>query len=342
MPKTDIDVNETITLSPTSGGTWTSSDNAIATVTDSGVVKGVAAGVVQFTYTDSKGCSATTSSLAVHALPINLEVCENENVTFNATINNGGTTPLYQWQKNSVDINGATNSSYTYKPQNSDVISCLLTSNEHCVNPTTVVSNIIKIKVNKTPTVSNIIAPEMHCSGTALTIPTISVNGNGNPITNQGWQIEGAVNANTFVPLTLPYVTNRKDNNKKIRYFSTNACGTTYSNEVVLDIHTKPAIQTSASAPAATCEGKTVTLPPVTISGEGEAFTQVWQMETAVGSGVFVDFAVPYVASYNDNNKKIRTVATNTCGTSYSNEVALTINKALTPTFDFGETLEYC
>ena len=63
-----VNVGSTVTLSPTSGGTWTSSDQSIAMVTDAGVVTGLSAGTATFTFTDTiTGCSATTSSITVTA-----------------------------------------------------------------------------------------------------------------------------------------------------------------------------------------------------------------------------------------------------------------------------------
>ncbi|RYE20431.1 MAG: hypothetical protein EOP51_17835, partial [Sphingobacteriales bacterium] len=62
-------VGSSMTLSPTTGGTWSSSNNLIATVTNAGVVTGVAAGSVSFTFTQtSTGCSRTTSSVTVNAV----------------------------------------------------------------------------------------------------------------------------------------------------------------------------------------------------------------------------------------------------------------------------------
>ena len=69
---TTICSNGTTTLSPTSGVTWTSSNTAVATVTNAGVVSGVTGGSVTFTYTatDGSGCSGTTASLTVTASPV--------------------------------------------------------------------------------------------------------------------------------------------------------------------------------------------------------------------------------------------------------------------------------
>ncbi|HRH49206.1 MAG TPA: hypothetical protein PLP23_10665, partial [Panacibacter sp.] len=66
-----ICVGNTATLSPTTGGTWASSDNTKASVTNAGVITGISAGSVTFTFTaTSTGCSQTTSSVTVNALPV--------------------------------------------------------------------------------------------------------------------------------------------------------------------------------------------------------------------------------------------------------------------------------
>ncbi|MDB5284921.1 MAG: C-terminal target protein [Bacteroidota bacterium] len=59
-------VGSTITLSPASGGTWASSNNNFATVTNGGVVTGVAVGNPTFTFTQTfTGCSNTTTAVSV-------------------------------------------------------------------------------------------------------------------------------------------------------------------------------------------------------------------------------------------------------------------------------------
>ncbi|MCL2040429.1 MAG: hypothetical protein FWG84_00115 [Bacteroidales bacterium] len=64
----EVFVGETIIWSPTTGGTWESSDPAIATVTDGGVVTGVAIGKVVLTYTfTATGCTSKSDSISVVA-----------------------------------------------------------------------------------------------------------------------------------------------------------------------------------------------------------------------------------------------------------------------------------
>ncbi|MCC7331022.1 MAG: hypothetical protein IT232_00290, partial [Flavobacteriales bacterium] len=59
-------VNGTLTLTPTTGGTWVSNNPSVATVTSGGVVSIVSNGSVDFTFTDLNSCTATTSVVTVN------------------------------------------------------------------------------------------------------------------------------------------------------------------------------------------------------------------------------------------------------------------------------------
>ncbi len=104
--------NSTTTLSPTTGGTWASSNNSIATVTNAGAVTGVAAGTVTFTFTQtSTGCSNTTASVTVNARPTatfttspGANVCVNTNVTYTTQAGQSG----YTWS-----VPGVAGTNYT-------------------------------------------------------------------------------------------------------------------------------------------------------------------------------------------------------------------------------------
>ncbi|NDC42350.1 MAG: hypothetical protein EBZ77_12515, partial [Chitinophagia bacterium] len=71
----------------TTGGTWTSSDVSVATISTAGVVTSIAAGTVTISYTISGTCGSTTGThvLTIHALPV---------ISIAATSNCGGTTTL--------------------------------------------------------------------------------------------------------------------------------------------------------------------------------------------------------------------------------------------------------
>lgn len=79
---------DTSSLSPTSGGTWTSTNTAIATVTNSGIITAVSNGTVRFRFTNTQGCqSELTAPITVVAKP-------SINITGAGSVCIGGTTTL--------------------------------------------------------------------------------------------------------------------------------------------------------------------------------------------------------------------------------------------------------
>ncbi|MFK7832535.1 MAG: LamG-like jellyroll fold domain-containing protein, partial [Winogradskyella sp.] len=73
-----ICVNESHSLSTSVNGTWNSSDNSIATISNTGDILGIAAGNVDFIFTDSNGCSGTTVSIEVQESPIITSISASE------------------------------------------------------------------------------------------------------------------------------------------------------------------------------------------------------------------------------------------------------------------------
>ena len=79
-------------------------------------------------------------------LPVSISItassnpfCQGSSITFTATPTNGGATPAYQWQVNSVNV-GSGASTYTYNPTGGDIVTCILTSSLSCTtgNPATI------------------------------------------------------------------------------------------------------------------------------------------------------------------------------------------------------------
>ena len=72
-------VGNTATLSPVGGGTWTSSNSAVATVDPTtSVITGVSVGSATFTFASSTtGCSATTASVTVTPKPATTPITHN-------------------------------------------------------------------------------------------------------------------------------------------------------------------------------------------------------------------------------------------------------------------------
>jgi hypothetical protein len=68
-------------------------------------------------------------------------------VTFTATPTFGGTTPLYQWKVNGVNV-GTNSSTYAYFPTDNDAVTCILTSNDLGAIGSPATSNTVTIKLN--------------------------------------------------------------------------------------------------------------------------------------------------------------------------------------------------
>jgi hypothetical protein len=80
-------------------------------------------------------------------------ICSGTSVTFTATPTNGGSTPAYQWKLNGT--NSGTGSTYTSTTlANSDVVTCVLTSNATCATGNPATSNAITMTVEQVPSIT--------------------------------------------------------------------------------------------------------------------------------------------------------------------------------------------
>jgi uncharacterized protein (TIGR02145 family) len=84
-------------------------------------------------------------------------VCEGTAVTFTATITYGGDAPEYQWKVNGVEIENAINSTFTYTPEDGDVVTCVLISDSECANSNFVTSNAITMSVVEMPSIPTLL-----------------------------------------------------------------------------------------------------------------------------------------------------------------------------------------
>ena len=128
-------------------------------------------------------------------------VCPGTNVTYAATVTNGGANSIYQWEENGTNT-GANSNTFTYIPNNGDSIRCVLTSNATCANPATVSSNTINMTVNPTvvPTLNITVNPnDTLCADSLATFTANATNAGSNPMYQ--WKKNGAnagSNSNTY------------------------------------------------------------------------------------------------------------------------------------------------
>ncbi|MCX6287753.1 MAG: hypothetical protein NTY96_11620 [Bacteroidetes bacterium] len=125
-------------------------------------------------------------------------ICAAIPVTFTATPTNGGSSPVYQWKVNGINV-GTNSSTYTYTPVNFDIIRCVLTSNATCATGSPATSNAIIMVVNPNLPVSVIITASANpiCQGTAVTFTAAPANGGTSP--SYQWKVNG-INAGTNSP----------------------------------------------------------------------------------------------------------------------------------------------
>lgn len=115
-------------------------------------------------------------------------ICQNDVVTFNAIITNGGNSPQYQWKVNGNNV-GVSNLQFSSSTlTNGDIITCELTSNATCATVAKVTSNSIIITINPLPKI-NIVGDS--CLGSTLKVISDL------PIDSIRWQL----NNNTTVSI---------------------------------------------------------------------------------------------------------------------------------------------
>ena len=194
----------TFTATPTNGGTptyqWQVNGSNVGTNAPTYTTSSLANGsVVTCLLTSSTVCAMpatvvsnsitmTVNSSAAPTISISSNpagsICSGTNVTFTASISNGGASPVYQWKLNGTNV-GSNQSTYSNASlANGDVVTCELTSNAPCISVTTVTSNSITMTVNQsvTPTITITSNPAMPvCDQQSVTFTAVITNGGSNP-----------------------------------------------------------------------------------------------------------------------------------------------------------------
>jgi uncharacterized repeat protein (TIGR03803 family) len=228
-------------------------------------------------------------------------VCAGTKVTFTATITNGGTTPVYQWKKNGINV-GTNGNTYVVDTalKNGDSIYCSVTSNATCATPVTVQSNIIRMTVNLpvTPTVSITANPGANvCTGNKVIFTATATNGGASPVYQ--WKKNGAnigTNSNTFNDSTL------KNGDSIYCTLASNApCATASivnSNAIKMTVNNPitPTISIAVSPGTSVCAGTIVTFTAtITNGGTAPAFQWMKNGINISGNKTFVDTALKTV-----------------------------------------------
>ena len=205
-------------------------------------------------------------------------ICTGNPVTFNATIVNGGLSPVYQWQVNG--LNSGTNSPvFTYTPANNDQVKCILTSNAICPTGNPANSNTIVLTVGPSLPVSISISSNPTgtvCAGTAVSFTAAPVNGGAAPVYN--WKVNG-----NNVGTNSPAYTYTPANNDLVKCILTSdlACASgspaTSGTLTMIVNQFRPVSVTISSPVTSVCAGTTVTCTASPVNG-GSAPSYQWQV----------------------------------------------------------------
>jgi len=212
----------------TSGGTWSSSNTAIATVGSTGIVTGVSAGTATISYTKTNVCGSASSTKAVTINPIPLlsstltppAICNG--TLFSYTPASSVTGVTFAWSR--ATVSGISNPASS---GTGNIIETLVNTTPSPVNVTYVYTlsasgcsnaqNVIVI-VNPTPMLSSALTPPSICSGTLFSYSPVSattgvsfawsrssIAGISNPAATGTGNINETLFNTTSSPVTVTY-----------------------------------------------------------------------------------------------------------------------------------------
>ncbi len=209
----------------------------------------------------------TPVSVSIVSDQPNHTICQGDTVTFTATPVNGGTTPIYQWRRNSTYV--ANTPSYTASNlSNNDVIRCTMTTSVECPSSENVESNMIRMIVNSVaaPSVSITSGSGTSiCAHTKVTFTATPVNGGAAP--DYQWQKNGVAVGNN----SQTYTDSGMTNGDIIRCIltSTTGCASTNtdtSNSITMNVSPSVTPSVTINANDTICTGTPVMFSASTVN----------------------------------------------------------------------------
>ncbi|MBK7028243.1 MAG: T9SS type A sorting domain-containing protein [Bacteroidales bacterium] len=280
----------TFTATPVNGGTtpgfqWQVNGSNVgsnsATYSSSSLVNNdVVSCILTSNATCATGNPATSNSITMTVnpnLPVSVSIaassnpiCSGTSVTFTATPTNGGTTPVYQWKLNGVNV-GTNNPVYSSSIlADADVVTCVLTSDATCATGNPATSNSITMTVNPNLPVSVSIAVSANpiCSGSSSTFTATPANGGASP--TYQWKVNGT-NAGTN---SASFVTSGLSNNDVVSCILTSnaTCATgspATSNTITMTVNPNLPVSVLISSDPGNilCSGGSVTFTAAPTNG---------------------------------------------------------------------------
>ncbi|MBN8696909.1 MAG: T9SS type A sorting domain-containing protein, partial [Bacteroidetes bacterium] len=266
--------------------------------------------------------NGTLASVAISVSP-NDTICTGTSVTFTATPSNGGTTPSYQWKVNGSNV-GTNSTTFTSSTlNNSDVVTCVMTSNLPCVAGSPATSNSVTMTVspNVTPSVTVSANPGTTiCSGTNVTFTATPTNGGTTP--SYQWLLNGApigTNSSTFSNSGLT-----NGNTIACVLTSNESCltsSTATSSNTTMTVNSIPNQPGTISGTTTICAGTTNTYSIASVAG---ATSYTW---TLPGGWTGTSTSTSISTTANTTSGTISVTANNGCGNSAAQTIAISVNQ---------------
>lgn len=306
----------TILTSSLSGGKWSSSNTAVATINETtGVVTAISAGTTTITYTTE--CAQGSISFTVKALPNSTisaggatTICPGSFVTLSAVTAPGNT---YQWFNNGNSINGASNA--TYNAANSGAYTVRVTNNG-CVSTS---------------------AASISINAVDVTLPVI----NGSPTITTPVNANGAVVANSengaVVNFNLPTATDNCTQNVSVVAVPASGSvfplGTSEVNITATDasgnsVQSKFYIKVTGRAPSIVVPANIISCDPVV------NFTATDNVGIPAST---INYSIAPGSTFPFGTTTVTATATNEFGTS-TNTFTVTVNKPVADVVINGAT----
>jgi len=259
------------------------------------------------------GCVAPS----ITTQPTALTRCTGVSATF-SVVASGTATLTYQWRKNTVNIGGATNASYTIaSPVVGDAANydCVVTNG--CGNATT---NSVALTVNTAPAITLQPVSLTRCVGVSA---TFTVAASGSPAPTFQWR-KGGVNIGGATSSSFTIASPVVGDAANYDCVVTNSCGSATSNAVALTVNTAPGITLQPVA-LTRCVGVSATF---TVAASGTPAPTFQWRKGGVNIGGATSASYTIASPVVGDAANYDCVVTNSCGSATSNAVALTVNTA--------------
>lgn len=301
----NVCIGNTVNLSnATTGGTWSSSNAAVATVSSTGVVTGIAQGNAAITYTVTNTCGSTPSlpfNVTVNTPPVMPDIsgvasiCLNSTATFTNTLS-GGT-----WSSSNTSI--ATVSS-------TGVVTGVAVGGPVTITYTVVTNSCGPVsKTFQTSVINSIAVPDIAGASSICAATTTTLT---NAIAGGAWS---SSNTSIATVSNTGVVTGVAQGAATISYTVASSCGNT-TKTFSITINDKPALPPNITGTSSICLGTNTTLANAVGGG-------TWSSSNTTVASIN---AAGLVTSISTGQTTITYTVANSCGTTSSNPFIVTVN----------------